>query len=416
MDLALIAHAATLEARVPFLHFFDGFRTSHEVAKVEPLAPAAHPRDDPGRSGAGAPRAGALAGPPGDPRHGPEPGRVLPGPGDRQSLLPGLPHHRAGRDGPARGPGRPPLSALRLRRCSRRRAGDRPHGLGSGDRSGDGGASGRPRREGRRAPGPALSALLPGALPRGPARDGPDPRGARPDQGAGQRGRAALPRHRGGHERGRRARSRAGFPGAAHHRGALRPRVQGVHPGHGEGDPRRDGERAAADALHHRNPGRPDPHQPALRCLLFHGGSGHGPRDLLRPGIRRNGRRQQELDQDHRRADGPLRPGLLRLRLEEVRLRHRVSPPVRAPAHPLDLPDQSRDVRGLPPVLVAGALRRAARGGAGGRLPAQQPLRRPMRSGSTSRGPSSGRSSTSACGCSPSTATGSRRKRGWAGA
>jgi pyruvate-ferredoxin/flavodoxin oxidoreductase len=37
MDTALIAHAATLEARVPFLHFFDGFRTSHEVAKVEPL-------------------------------------------------------------------------------------------------------------------------------------------------------------------------------------------------------------------------------------------------------------------------------------------------------------------------------------------------------------------------------------------
>jgi pyruvate-ferredoxin/flavodoxin oxidoreductase len=41
MDLALVAHAATLESRVPFLHFFDGFRTSHEVAKVEPLAPAA---------------------------------------------------------------------------------------------------------------------------------------------------------------------------------------------------------------------------------------------------------------------------------------------------------------------------------------------------------------------------------------
>jgi pyruvate-ferredoxin/flavodoxin oxidoreductase len=37
MDLALIAHAATLEARVPFLHFFDGFRTSHEVQKVEQL-------------------------------------------------------------------------------------------------------------------------------------------------------------------------------------------------------------------------------------------------------------------------------------------------------------------------------------------------------------------------------------------
>ncbi len=36
-DLALIAQAATLESRVPFLHFFDGFRTSHEVNKIELL-------------------------------------------------------------------------------------------------------------------------------------------------------------------------------------------------------------------------------------------------------------------------------------------------------------------------------------------------------------------------------------------
>ena len=41
MDMALIAQAATLEARVPFVHFFDGFRTSHEVMKVEQLS-----RDD----------------------------------------------------------------------------------------------------------------------------------------------------------------------------------------------------------------------------------------------------------------------------------------------------------------------------------------------------------------------------------
>jgi pyruvate-ferredoxin/flavodoxin oxidoreductase len=38
MDLALIAQAATLRARVPFLHFFDGFRTSHEIRKIEELA------------------------------------------------------------------------------------------------------------------------------------------------------------------------------------------------------------------------------------------------------------------------------------------------------------------------------------------------------------------------------------------
>jgi len=37
-DMAAVAHAATLESRIPFLHFFDGFRTSHEVAKIESLS------------------------------------------------------------------------------------------------------------------------------------------------------------------------------------------------------------------------------------------------------------------------------------------------------------------------------------------------------------------------------------------
>jgi len=37
-DMAMIAYAATYKARVPFLHFFDGFRTSHEVNKIEPLS------------------------------------------------------------------------------------------------------------------------------------------------------------------------------------------------------------------------------------------------------------------------------------------------------------------------------------------------------------------------------------------
>jgi pyruvate-ferredoxin/flavodoxin oxidoreductase len=34
-DFAAIAHLATLQSRIPFLHFFDGFRTSHEVNKIE---------------------------------------------------------------------------------------------------------------------------------------------------------------------------------------------------------------------------------------------------------------------------------------------------------------------------------------------------------------------------------------------
>ncbi len=37
LDLGLIAHVAALKARVPFIHFFDGFRTSHEIQKVEVL-------------------------------------------------------------------------------------------------------------------------------------------------------------------------------------------------------------------------------------------------------------------------------------------------------------------------------------------------------------------------------------------
>ena len=64
-DFACIGQAATLRARVPFLHFFDGFRTSHEVARIEALenddlralldeeAIAAH-RPEPGRLLSGA--------------------------------------------------------------------------------------------------------------------------------------------------------------------------------------------------------------------------------------------------------------------------------------------------------------------------------------------------------------------------
>ncbi|MDE7107356.1 MAG: hypothetical protein K2O39_03450, partial [Clostridiales bacterium] len=35
MDLALVAHLSTLKSKVPFLHFFDGFRTSHEIDKID---------------------------------------------------------------------------------------------------------------------------------------------------------------------------------------------------------------------------------------------------------------------------------------------------------------------------------------------------------------------------------------------
>jgi pyruvate-ferredoxin/flavodoxin oxidoreductase len=37
MDLSAIAHLASIKSRIPFLHFFDGFRTSHEIQKIEVL-------------------------------------------------------------------------------------------------------------------------------------------------------------------------------------------------------------------------------------------------------------------------------------------------------------------------------------------------------------------------------------------
>ncbi len=61
-DAALIAQAVTLASRIPFLHFFDGFRTSHEVATIQLLSDAADPRHDRRRSGARASGACLVAG------------------------------------------------------------------------------------------------------------------------------------------------------------------------------------------------------------------------------------------------------------------------------------------------------------------------------------------------------------------
>jgi pyruvate-ferredoxin/flavodoxin oxidoreductase len=107
MDMALIAHAATLESRIPFLHFFDGFRTSHEVSKIEQLSlddMKAMIDNDLVR----AHRERALSPDhPGIARLGAESRRLLPGPRVGESLLPGLSHHRAERDGQVRQAGRP---------------------------------------------------------------------------------------------------------------------------------------------------------------------------------------------------------------------------------------------------------------------------------------------------------------------
>jgi pyruvate-ferredoxin/flavodoxin oxidoreductase len=105
-DSALIAQMATLESRVPFLHFFDGFRTSHELNTLELLSDAdirAMIDDDLVR----AHRARAL-----NPEHpfirgtAQNPGHVLPGARGGQSVLRRVPASSS-RDGALRRADRP---------------------------------------------------------------------------------------------------------------------------------------------------------------------------------------------------------------------------------------------------------------------------------------------------------------------
>ena len=224
MDFALIAQAATLEARVPFLHFFDGFRTSHEVAKIEPLASEdlrALVDDDLVR----AHRARALS-----PEH-----PVIRGTAQNpdvyfQARETVNPYYRACPAIVERA-----MDRLAARVGRRYRLFDYA-GAPDAERviviMGSGGETVEETVTRQVAQGERVGVLrvrlyrpfsvehFVAALP----ADGADARGARSDQGAGQRGRAALPGRgrgdRGGHGR-RRGPERAAAP---RHRRALRPR------------------------------------------------------------------------------------------------------------------------------------------------------------------------------------------------
>ena len=259
--MAAIAHAATLESRVPFLHFFDGFRTSSRGAQDRaadgrrPALPDARP--DGGR----APRARAQPRPAGAARHRAEPRRLLPGPRGLQPLLRRPAGDRREEDGPLRRAHRPALPAVRVRRPPAGRARDRADGLGRRGRARDRGAPGRPRREGRHAEGAPLPAVLGEALRAGAAEERARDRGARPHQGAGRGRRAALPRrgHRARTRRARRAEHALRRP--AGDRRPLRAELEGVHPGHGEGGVRRArAPRRPAQPLHRRHRRRRQPH------------------------------------------------------------------------------------------------------------------------------------------------------------
>ena len=153
---------------------------------------------------------------PDHPRHGPEPGRLLPGPRDGQQVLRGHARHRPEGHGQVRRADRPPVPPVRLRRRTRM------------PRRSSSSWARAPRRSTRRSSTWSRKGEKVGVLKvrlyrpfdaeglrRGPAGHGQDDRRARPHQGAGRHRRAALPgrphRHRRGHGR-RTGSTSSGYP------------------------------------------------------------------------------------------------------------------------------------------------------------------------------------------------------------
>ena len=237
-DLALIAQAATLAGRIPVIHFFDGFRTSHEVAKIVAVE-ADTVRAMLDADHIAAHRVRALS-----PEH-----PVLRGTSQnpdvffqsRERVNPfydAFPQIVQDGDGPFRRTHRAPLPPVRLRRRAGCRARDRAHGIRRRDRARDRGPPAGPRRKSGRAEGAAVPAAGCGCPAGCPAGQCKSHRRARPLQGAGRRRRAAL---QGCGDRAGAGGGRKHAQHAARHRWPLRSRQQGVHPRHGQGRVRRTG-------------------------------------------------------------------------------------------------------------------------------------------------------------------------------
>ena len=145
--------------------------------------------------------------------------------------------------------------------------------------------------------------------------------------------------------------------------------------GHGRGRVRRARTRAAEAAVHDRDRRRRLGDEPALRSRPGHRAGGDRPRRLLRARLGRHRRREQEHDQDPRRRRGSPRPGLLRLRLEEVGLADGVAPSLRPAPHPVPVPGEPRKLRRLPPAQAARPARGARPRGARRHAAAQLPVR-----------------------------------------
>ena len=227
-DLALIAQASTLKSRIPFLHFFDGFRTSHEVTKIEQLT------DDDLRTMIDddlvrAHRARALS-----PEH-----PVLRGTAQNPDVyfqgretvnpyytaVPGIVQEQMDKFAKLAGRQYHLFDLYRRAGC---RAGGDPDGFRRRNSGSNRQVSGREGRKGWCHPGTIVPTLLKRNPCKSPARLGQIHRRARPHQGTGCRRRTALS---GCHQCALRERSHE----HQGHRRALRPVLEGIHPCHGQG-------------------------------------------------------------------------------------------------------------------------------------------------------------------------------------
>ena len=348
MDLAGIAHIVSLKARVPFLHFFDGFRTSHEIQKIELIDEAALTAmlD---RDALKAFRAGAL-----NPAH-PVTRGTAQNPDiyfqTREQVLRCDSRHGSRGDGENIRDHGPHLQAVHLLRCSG--CGACRHCAGFGDRNaeGDGRLPECQRREngrGDRTPVPSLLGKISDGCT---APDGQTHLRTRPHEGAGSQRRSALYGCRRGvrHLQGDPLRAQA-----AHYRRPLRSFVERYYAGTNAGRFRQpEGERTQ-ESVHGGHRGRRDVPFAARRRGDFAGEARYVRGSLLRTGRRRYGGGQQELDQDHRRHDRQILPGLLCLRLQEVGRLYGFAPALRRQADHLALPGDHARFRGVPRAFVRG--------------------------------------------------------------
>jgi pyruvate/2-oxoacid:ferredoxin oxidoreductase alpha subunit len=228
-DFALIAHASTLRARLPFLHFFDGFRTSHEVNKIDLSSSTTSERSSAKRTcspsdAAGlTPRPRSCAAPPRTPTSSSRPARpptrtTWPSRASSRRSWTSSPREPAERYGLVDYHGAPDAERVVVVMGSAAGAVEETveELVAAGEKVGV-------------AQDPALPALPDRGTDGRACRDREDDRRPRPDQGAGRRRRAALPRSRCRSHRGHGRRQAAVRDHAACHRRPLRPLVQGSH-------------------------------------------------------------------------------------------------------------------------------------------------------------------------------------------